>query len=188
MLRSLTRVAPRLAQLRSPQLLAGPSLSAPRPALAAAPGCAHLLNLPLLSSPVWQTRSLATTAAMSGDADPAPTRFAIVELAGSQYKVANDDLICVEKMPMPVGTSIDARRVLLVGEAGATIIGSPLIAGASVRMTVEEQGLGKKIVVFKKRRRKGYRRWKGHRSRLTVLRVGEIALPEAMEAQLEQDG
>ena len=56
---------------------------------------------------------------------------------------------------------LKAERVLLVGERSATIIGSPLIAGASVILTVEEQALGDKQIIFKKKRRKNYRRWKG---------------------------
>ena len=113
-----------------------------------------------------------------------PTRFAVVAMGGSQYKVATDDLICVEKLDLPVGASIAAKRVLLVGERGATIIGSPLVKDASVLMTVEEQGYAKKAIVFKKRRRKGYRRWKGYRARLTLLRVRAVELPESLEAQL----
>jgi large subunit ribosomal protein L21 len=110
-----------------------------------------------------------------------------VQLGSSQYKVAQDDLICTEKIDLGVGQSLDAKRVLLVGDDGATLIGSPLIEGACVRMTVEEQGYGKKLVVFKKRRRKGYRRWRGFRSRLTLLRVGEIELPAALEEQMRDD-
>ena len=85
-----------------------------------------------------------------------------------------DDLICVEKVDVPVGETLEARRVLLVGEAQSTVIGSPLIADACVRATVEEQGYGKKVIVFKKRRRKGYRRWKGYRARLSLLRINSI--------------
>lgn len=113
-------------------------------------------------------------------------RFAILELSGSQYKVASDDLICVEKLHLPVGTTIEAKRVLLVGEAGATVIGSPLVKGAVVQATVEEQGYGKKVIIFKKRRRKGYRRWKGYRSRLTLIRIGKIQLPQHLEEAVAQ--
>lgn len=115
-----------------------------------------------------------------------PSRFAIVELSGSQHKVTADDVICVEKLALPVGAELAARRVLLVGELGSTIIGSPLIKGACVHATVEEQGYGKKVIVFKKRRRKGYRRWNGYRSRLTMLRIRQIecALLAAVRAMV----
>lgn len=103
-----------------------------------------------------------------------PSRFAVISMGGSQYKVAADDLIVVEKLALPVGAELAARRVLLVGEAGSTVIGSPLIEGAAVHATVEEQGYGDKLVIFKKRRRKGYRRWRGYRARLTMLRINSI--------------
>lgn len=86
---------------------------------------------------------------------------------------------------MPIGTQFAAKRVLLVGEAGSTVIGSPLIKDAAVHATVEEQGYGKKIIVFKKKAKKGYRRWKGFRSRLTVVRINSIELPPDIEAQLD---
>lgn len=126
----------------------------------------------------------ATSAAVPAKSTP-PTRFAIVNLSGSQYKVAADDKICVEKLDMPIGTQFAAKRVLLVGEAGSTVIGSPLIKDAAVHATVEEQGYGKKIIVFKKKAKKGYRRWKGFRSRLTVVRINSIELPPDIEAQLD---
>ena len=62
--------------------------------------------------------------------------------------------------------------------------GTPLIANACVRATVEEQGYGKKVIVFKKRRRKGYRRWRGYRARLTLLRISVIDLPDDLEQQI----
>jgi large subunit ribosomal protein L21 len=167
---ALTRRAG-LGLLRSP---AAPS------ALSRAPAAAAVRFLHL-SAPA------ASAAASESPSPPLvaePTRFAIVHLSGKQYKVAPDDLICVEKLDMPVGTTFAAKRVLLVGEAGATVIGSPLINDASVHATVEEQGYGKKVIVFKKKRRKGYRRWKGYRSRLTLLRINSIDLPPDLEAQL----
>ncbi len=115
---------------------------------------------------------------------PPPARFAVLELGGTQYKVAVDDVICVEKMKVDVGETIHVNRVLLVGSKDATIIGSPLIKDATVEATVEEQALADKVIVFKKKRRKGYRRWKGHRSALTILRIKDIHLPEALKDAL----
>ena len=114
-----------------------------------------------------------------------PRRFAVVELGGTQYKVAADDVICVEKMAVDVGSVIQADRVLLVGSESATIIGSPLIKDACVEATVEEQTYGEKVIVFKKKRRNGYQRWKGHRSPLTVLRINDIQLPSDLDEQLQ---
>jgi len=156
------RGVPLLAKSLSPPLLPAP----PPPLLA------HL-----------GARALSTVAPRP-PATAEPSRFAVVMLGGSQYKVAADDLICVEKLPLPVGGALAARRVLLVGEAGATVIGSPLIEGACVHAVVEEQGYGEKVIVFKKKRRKGYRRWKGYRPRLSLLRIREISLPQPLEAAL----
>lgn len=105
-----------------------------------------------------------------------PSRFAIVVISGSQHKVVTDALICVEKMNLAVGTQLMLRRILLVGWQCKTIVGSPLVTDAAVAVTVEEQGHGPKIIVFKKKRRKGYRRWCGFRSRLTLLRVDSVEM------------
>ena len=102
----------------------------------------------------------------------------MLELGGTQYKVAPDDAICVEKLPVAVGELVAYDRVLLVGSADATVIGSPYVRDAVVEVRVEEQALADKVIVFKKKRRKGYRRWKGHRAPLTVLRVASIGCPE----------
>lgn len=129
--------------------------------------------------------SPATAAAESSPEAPPRTRFAVVELGGTQYKVAADDVICVEKMSVEVGSIIHAERVLLVASASSTIIGSPLVKDARVEATVEEQATAEKVIVFKKKRRKGYQRWKGHRSPLTVLRINQIILPAELDATLE---
>jgi len=129
--------------------------------------------------------SPATAAAEPLPEAPPPTRFAVVELGGTQYKVAADDVICVEKMEVEVGSIIHAERVLLVASASSTIIGSPLVKDARVEATVEEQASSEKVIVFKKRRRKGYQRWKGHRSPLTVLRINQIVVPPELDTALE---
>ena len=115
---------------------------------------------------------------------PPPSRFAVVELGGTQYKVAADDVIAVEKLDAEVGSIIHVNRVLLVGSKDATIIGSPLVKDASVEAFVEEQTLADKVIVFKKKRRKGYRRWKGHRQNLTILRINDINLPPGLNDAL----
>ena len=111
--------------------------------------------------------------------------FAVIKTGGKQYKVAKDDVIRVEKLPGEAGQAIELAEVLMLGgEAGATV-GSPLVDGATVKATVLEQIRDDKIIVFKKKRRKKYRRTAGHRQSLTVLRVTEIvkgAKPAAKKA------
>jgi len=113
--------------------------------------------------------------------DQVGKRFAVVNVSGAQYKVSVDDLFCVEKLDAPVGSTLALPRVLLVGEAQATVIGSPLIADAAVHVTVEEQGYAKKVIAFKKRAKKGWKKWKGSRARLTLLRVNKIDLPATID-------
>ncbi len=109
--------------------------------------------------------------------------FAVIESGGKQYKVAKNDVITVEKLAAEVGADVALERVLLLGEDGATVIGTPTVEGASVTAQVLDQTRGKKIIVFKKKRRKNYRRTQGHRQDLTVLRITEISSGGAKTAK-----
>lgn len=100
--------------------------------------------------------------------------FAVVTLAGLQYKVTKDDVLKVEKLPYAVGSQFAAEKVLLVGTPWYTLLGRPLIPQAKVYFSVEEQTQSEKLLVFKKKRRKGYQKSKGHRQELTILRVDKI--------------
>ena len=100
--------------------------------------------------------------------------FAVIRTGGKQYKVAQDDLITVEKLAGDPGATIELGEVLMVGEGADVTTGAPLIAGASVSATLVEQRRGPKIIVFKKKRRQNYRRKNGHRQYETVLRITGI--------------
>jgi large subunit ribosomal protein L21 len=100
--------------------------------------------------------------------------FAVIRTGGKQYKVAKDDVIAVEKLAGEPGGTIALGEVLMVGEGAAIAAGTPLVAGASVSATIIDQRRGDKIIVFKKKRRKNYRRKKGHRQHETVLRITGI--------------
>ena len=112
--------------------------------------------------------------------------FAVIRTGGKQYKVATDDVVAVERLAGEPGAVIALDEVLMVGGDGAVRAGTPLLAGASVAATVVAQRRGPKIIVFKKERRKNYRRKRGHRQEQTVLRIGEIALPGAAAAAVEE--
>ena len=103
--------------------------------------------------------------------------YAVVKTGGKQYRVAEGDVIKVERLDAEVGGSLDLDQVLMIGGADGAEpkVGTPLVAGARVTAEVLDQARGPKIIVFKKKRRKGYRRKKGHRQDLTVLRIREIA-------------
>ncbi|MGQ0663512.1 MAG: 50S ribosomal protein L21 [Pseudomonadota bacterium] len=100
--------------------------------------------------------------------------YAVIRTGGKQYKVAKDDVIVVEKLAGDAGSTIEFADVLMVGDGERRTVGAPLVAGARVTATVLEQGRGEKIIVFKKKRRKNYRRKKGHRQLETVVRIAGI--------------
>ena len=100
--------------------------------------------------------------------------YAVIRTGGKQYRVAKNDVIKVEKLAGAAGATVKFDEVLMVGDGAKAMIGTPLVKGATVTATVLEQGKGEKIVVFKKKRRKNYRRKIGHRQLETVLRIAEI--------------
>ena len=101
--------------------------------------------------------------------------FAVIRTGGKQYRVAKNDVIAVEKLDGGEGASVTLDQVLMVGDGKNSTIGAPLVAGASVTATVLEQARAGKIIVFKKKRRKNYRRKAGHRQNLTVLCINDIS-------------
>jgi large subunit ribosomal protein L21 len=100
--------------------------------------------------------------------------YAIIETGGKQYRVSVGDRLSVEKLDVEAGGSVTFDRVLLVGGGGSTTVGAPTVSGASVTATVEETYRGAKIVVFKYKAKKGYRRRTGHRQSLTRLNITGI--------------
>ncbi len=100
--------------------------------------------------------------------------FAVIKTGGKQYKVAEDDIIIVEKLEAEEGKKVTFGDVLMHGSGGDVKVGEPLVDGASVTGEVIEQRQGKKILVFKKKRRRNYRRKRGHRQLETVVRITGI--------------
>jgi len=100
--------------------------------------------------------------------------YAVIRTGGKQYRVEPGDVIRVEKLDGDAGAEVEFNEVLATGDGGSVKIGSPLVDGASVKAKVVEQGRLKKIIVYKKKRRKGYRRRQGHRQYQTTLRVTGI--------------
>jgi large subunit ribosomal protein L21 len=103
--------------------------------------------------------------------------YALIEFKGKQYKVEKGSVFKSELVEGEVGTKLDIDSVLLVSsEEGADIkIGSPYVSGAKVSLLIEEHGRAKKIIVFKYKPKKDYRRKKGHRQWYSVLRVEDIS-------------
>ena len=102
--------------------------------------------------------------------------FAIIKTGGKQYKVAEGDVIRLEKLDAQAGSKVEFTDVILVNDGKKDHIGEPTLAGATVTATVEEQMRDRKVIVFKKTRRHNYRRKNGHRQHLTVVKITKVAL------------
>ncbi len=100
--------------------------------------------------------------------------YAVIQTGGKQYRVAPGDEILVEKLEGEPGTELAFDEVLLTSTGGSVEVGTPTVAGARVTAEIIGQGRAKKILVFKKKRRKKYRRRQGHRQYETRIRVAEI--------------
>ena len=102
--------------------------------------------------------------------------YAIIEAGGKQYRVSEGDLIDVERRSGEVGQAVNFQEVLLVGDQETIHVGKPVLAGARVVGTIAEQGKAAKIIVFKMKRRKKYRKKQGHRQLFTRVRIDQIEL------------
>jgi large subunit ribosomal protein L21 len=102
------------------------------------------------------------------------TVYAVLETGGKQYRVSPGDVVKVERLGGEPGSPVRFDRVLLVAEEDRVTVGTPTVAGASVAGEVVRQGRARKIIVFKFKRRKKYRRTQGHRQAETTVRITEI--------------
>lgn len=100
--------------------------------------------------------------------------FAIVQTGGKQYRVSPGDILRVERLPGEQGDEVTLDQVLLVAKDESVQVGRPLLPGAQVVGRILRQGKAKKIIVFKKKRRKNYRRKQGHRQLYTAIQIQEI--------------
>jgi len=105
--------------------------------------------------------------------------FAVIKTGGKQYRITNGDQIKVEKLAEEVGSEIVIDQVLAIGEGPDLSVGSPLVAGASVRATIVAHGRHDKVHIFKMRRRKHYRKSQGHRQSYTEIRIVGITAQAA---------
>ncbi len=101
--------------------------------------------------------------------------YAVIKTGGKQYRVQPGDLLVVEKLEGEPGAAVAFGEVLMLGDGEAVTVGAPLIEGASVAATLIETRKGEKVKIFKKIRRQGYRRTRGHRQLESVLRVTGIS-------------
>ena len=100
--------------------------------------------------------------------------YAIVEIAGQQFRVEQDKKLFVHRLDAEEGASVDFEKVLLVDNDGKVAVGTPTVKGAKVTAKVLEHVKGEKVIVFKKKRRKTYQKMNGHRQQFTQIQVETI--------------
>jgi len=100
--------------------------------------------------------------------------YAIVNTGGKQYKIHQGDILRVEKIPGEIGSSVSFDKVLMFSDGKDVSIGLPLLDNVAVKGHIVEQGKAKKIIVFKYKRRKRYRRKQGHRQQYTAIKIDSI--------------
>ena len=101
---------------------------------------------------------------------------AIIETGGKQYKVAEGDTLFIEKLPNEAGDNVTFDKVLAVIDGDKITVGTPVVEGAKVDASVVKNGKGKKVIVFKYKPKKGYRRKQGHRQPYTKVTIGKISV------------
>ncbi len=117
--------------------------------------------------------------------------YAVLKTGGKQYRVEPGKIFRVEKLPGEVGKEVILKEVLMVSDGENIEVGNPLLDNYWVRCRIVEQGRNRKIIVFKYKRRKGYKRTRGHRQHFTALKVEEIGQgdfePETDTSALESE-
>lgn len=100
--------------------------------------------------------------------------YAVVVTGGKQHRVSEGDLVRVEKIEGDLGSTVTLDRVLMIGKEDSAMIGKPVVEGATVTAEIVRQGLAKKVLVFHKKRRKRFRKLRGHRQPFTHLKITGI--------------
>jgi len=102
--------------------------------------------------------------------------YAVLKTGGKEYRVSEGDLIRVEKLEGNVGDQVELKDVLMVSKEGQAQVGTPHLTDVVIKGEIVQEMKGKKVLTYKMKRRKNYRRFKGHRQTYTYLKVNEIAL------------
>jgi large subunit ribosomal protein L21 len=100
--------------------------------------------------------------------------YAVIETGGKQYRVSEGDKLRLEKFDVETGGSVEIKEVLLLGKDDGPVVGTPFVAGASGKLNVLSHGKEDKVIIFKYRRKKNYRRFRGHRQQYTEVKVESI--------------
>ena len=109
--------------------------------------------------------------------------YSIIKIAGKQYSVSEGDIIKVSTQDWKVGDTVKLNQVLLTNSGKNVSVGTPTVAGASVTLEIIEHNREKKLLIYKKKRRKGYQRKNGHRQGYTLLKVKSLKVPNTKKIQ-----
>jgi large subunit ribosomal protein L21 len=104
--------------------------------------------------------------------------YAVIETGGKQYRVEPGETVRIETVPGDAGDAVEFRRVLLISSDDSVAVGRPAVEGAVVTGEIVEQGLGEKLVVYKFKRRKNYRKRNGHRQPYTAVKIQKVLGPQ----------
>ena len=102
--------------------------------------------------------------------------YAIVNTGGKQYKIQEGDILRIEKIPGDIGSDVDFAQVLMVSDGENVTIGTPALENVGIKAHIVDQGKAKKILVFRYKRRKRYRRKQGHRQQYTAVKIDKIQI------------
>ena len=109
--------------------------------------------------------------------------YAIVEISGKQYRVSKGDTIKVSSQDWKIGDQVKLDQVLLTDTGKNVTVGTPTVAGASVTIEILEHNRDKKLLIYKKKRRKGYQRKNGHRQGYTLLKINNLQMASTIKVQ-----
>ena len=109
--------------------------------------------------------------------------YSIIKIAGKQYSVSEGDTIKVSTQDWKVGDTVKLKDVLLTEKGGDISVGDPIVSGASVTLEIIEHNRDKKLLIYKKKRRKGYQRKNGHRQGYSLLKVNKLQIPSTKKEQ-----
>ena len=109
--------------------------------------------------------------------------YSIIKIAGKQYSVSEGDIIKVSTRDWKVGDTVKLKDVLLTDNGGNISVGDPIVSGASVTLEIMEHNRDRKLLIYKKKRRKGYQRKNGHRQGYTLLKVNALKAPNTKKVQ-----
>jgi len=109
--------------------------------------------------------------------------YSIIKIAGKQYSVSEGDTIKVSTQDWKVGDTVKLKDVLLTEKGGDISVGDPIVSGASVTLEIMEHNRDRKLLIYKKKRRKGYQRKNGHRQGYSLLKVNKLQIPSTKKEQ-----